>query len=134
MYHSSKKSRILKILNSKLFLIAGLFGLVLVSFGLYKIIHQRIQIKKETINLNEKIQELEKSNSELTHLIDYLNTNTYKEESARSQLGLKKPEEKVIVITKKPDSKPVDPPAPTNPEEQLIKSSNPLKWWLYFFE
>ena len=135
MYNDSRKSNLSKILNSRLFLLASLVILILVSFGLAKIIYRRLQIKKEIFSLDEKIQTLEKSNSNLVHLIDYLNTDTYKEESARTELGLKKPDETVVVIKDELNSNQTDmfPELVLN-ENKEPKLGNPQKWWNYFFK
>jgi len=132
MYNRPRQSFLTKLLDSKFFLVASLAILILVSFALFKIVYQRIQIKKEVNSLEEKIQTLEKNNLDLAHLIDYLNTDSFKEESARKELDLKKPEEKVVVITKK--DKPPKEENIENPENNKSLISNPQKWWQYFFE
>ena len=128
-----KNSSNSKILNSKLFFIVSLVVLVSINFGLFKIIYKRIQIKKEVSSLDEKIQTLEKSNTKLTHLIDYLNTDAFKEKTARSELGLKKPDEKVVVIVKQDSI--LQNPISNETSTSLSKiHTNPQKWWQYFFE
>jgi len=105
--------------------------LVLVGFALTKIIYRRLQIKKETTKLEQKIKDLEKNNFELTQLTDYLNTNAYKEKAARGELGLKKPDENVVVIIKEESTK-----TAIILDNNIIGEDtvpNHQKWWQYFF-
>jgi len=135
MYHHQRKTSTAKIINSKIFLIFTLLVLVGVSFGLFKIIYRRIQIKKEITAVEERIETLKNDSSNLVRLLDYLDTKTYKEETARVELGLKKPDETVVVITKKTDNTQLNQDIGLPLEEKKeIKISNPKKWWQYFFE
>ncbi len=147
MYHQSKKSLIFKTLNSKIFLLVALLILLAIGFGLAKIIIKHLQIKKEFSNLNKKIESLNENNNELSNLIDYLNTAAYQEETARQELGLRQPEEKVVVITKNnsaaadgPQSNPAvqnnsQPETPgQNAPPAADTISNPNKWLRYFFK
>ena len=135
MYHHQKKSSVAKIFNSRIFLILSLLVLCGVSFGLSKIIYRRIQIRKETTAVEKKIQSLEDSNLKLVHLLDYLDTNSYQEETARIELGYKKPGEKVIVITKESSNNQQNlETEPLQKKETISKISNSKKWWQYFFK
>ena len=136
MYHRPKKTSITKILSSQIFLVISLLVLAGVSFGLFKITYRRIQIKKEITAVEKKIQSLENNTLKLAHLLDYLNTSDYQEETARIELGFKKPDEKVIVITKKSGENQLDLTAELSLEKKETESkiSNPKKWWQYFFK
>ena len=135
MYHRQKKSSIIKTLNSQIFLVVSLLVLCAVSFGLFKITYRKIQIKKEISAIEQKIQSLENSGLKLVHLLDYLNTNSYQEETARIELGYKKPDEKVIVITKESNHNQQNLKTELLQEKEAeLKISNPKKWWRYFFK
>ncbi|MBU4332732.1 septum formation initiator family protein [Patescibacteria group bacterium] len=125
------------ILASKLFLFASLIFLILASLTLVRVVTRKMEVNREIAELENKINELEGRNIELTYLIDYLHTDTFEEESARLQLGLKKPGEEVVIISS---------PAATSLEMIQIQESmndtsepeveepyNPIKWWRYFF-
>lgn len=127
-----RDSQTSKILNSKLIFIIALIILLAICFGLSKIIYRRLQIKKEVNSLDKKIETLKQSHTELTHLQDYLNTDSFREKSARKELGLKKPDENVIVITKGLSS--LNSTSSNNSTTTNTKLSNPHKWWLYFFK
>lgn len=92
---------------------------------------KRYKINKEIYNLKKEIGELEKQNNEITQLIEYLNTLSFKEKEARIKLGLQKEGEKTIIIT--------SPYSELNSEkaellnEKESPSSNIFKWWKYFF-
>ncbi|NQU77207.1 septum formation initiator family protein [Candidatus Falkowbacteria bacterium] len=127
----NQDSRLKNFLSSKFFFIISLVVLVLVGFALTKIIYRRLQIKKETTKLEQKIKDLEKNNFELTQLTDYLNTNAYKEKAARGELGLKKPDENVVVIIKEESTK-----TAIILDNNIIGEDtvpNHQKWWQYFF-
>lgn len=130
-------SIIKKIFASKVFLAASLIVLVAASLALARVITRKLEINQEIANLENKIQNLENQNLELTDLINYLQTEEFEEEVARLQLGLKKPGEKVVVISpaatgsiefvQEPGTE--DTSADGDPD----KIPNPIKWWRYFF-
>jgi len=127
MYIQNRKKSASKFLNSKLIFVVSIVVLIAITFGLSKIIYKRIQVNKEISTLDQKITELEESNSELTNLIDYLNTDAFQEKTARTELGLRKPDENVAVIVKGAE---LNSAEEEDPQENL---SNPQKWLQYFF-
>ena len=81
-----------------------------------------------------KDKSLEKKNIELSDFIRYLDSESYAEKKARTELGLKSPDEKVIIVPKGSEEK-ID--AVDSPELQnnvpKVPESNMVKWWRYFF-
>ena len=104
---------------------------VILVFFLVSLSRQSIKyfsIKKEINNLEKEIKNLEEENLELTSSIEYFESDFYKEKEAREKMGLKKPDEKVIMI--------MAPKESAVAQEQKIKMSIPnlSKWWNYFFK
>lgn len=127
-----KRNKIKRFLPSRLFLIIGVAILVLFSVSLGKEVIRRYEVNKEIQTLEKEVAELEKQNTELADLIQYLNTNSFREKEARTKLGMAKAGEKVVVI---PNVEVAEETAaelvgaPDNVEEL----SNPERWFAYFF-
>ena len=70
----------------------------------------------------------------LADFIKYLDSESYAEKKARTELGLKRSDEKVIIVPKGSEEK-ID--TMDNKELQtnnsLAPKSNIVKWWKYFF-
>lgn len=128
---STKKGFIFKLIT-----FIGIIVLILVSIALGKEIYRRYQINQEIKTVKSEIETLQKKNKELQVLVDYLNSDSYKEIQARQNLGLQKPGEQAVAIEAAPttegaistgDSTKI---ATAEPTKNL---SNPEKWWKYFF-
>lgn len=126
-----KKTLKEKILTSRLLFGVMLAILSFIVFALSKEIIRRHQIDKEIEAMKKEIIDLEKENNELSSLLEYYNTETFKEKEARKRLGLMKEGEKAVAL----------PPTKENPAEEPKISedqknenlSNPQKWWNYIF-
>lgn len=113
--------------------IAGIFLVVVFVLGsaLSKEIYRGYEIKKETEDLKTQINAMQKDNYELSQLIQYYQTDQYKEEAARQQLNLKSDGEKVVMINNDNTNNAQAVQAATN--QQKNDSPNYVKWWNYFF-
>lgn len=98
---------------------------VLISLG--KVTIKRYTIKKEINELKAEAERLETANLKLTETLNYLQSDFFKEQEARTKLELQKPDEKVIVVTppKEPEKK---------IETQKNQESNWGRWWKYIFK
>lgn len=75
-----------------------LIGFVVVFvFWSIKPLFFRIEQKQEQLNLEKQLTQIKNENSQLQEQINYLKSNDYVEQKARS-LGLSKPDEEVIVV------------------------------------
>ena len=126
-----------RLFRSKLLIVLEIVVLFIFSSALAKEIIHKYQIEGEIKKLQEEFTQLEKNNIELSGLIGYFNSDTFKEEQARLKLGLQKPGESVIAVLG--DSTEIV----AEEEGQLIalagksereKLSNPQRWWNYFFK
>lgn len=86
---------------------------------------------RQLSRLRQAVSAEEARQKSLQDLLAYLSSPTFQEQQARLQLGLKQPNERVVIIPKES----VDPSA--NPDSQAAAAndtrSNPMKWWDYFF-
>jgi len=119
-------------LKTKLIFITSLIILLIIGFGLTKSWQRDSEVNQEITGLNSSIRDLEKDNLELKELVEYFNSDAYIEEKARIDLGLKKAEEKVVIVSNQREG------GVNNVEENFSRIntnnlSNPEKWWLYFF-
>ncbi len=109
-------------------LIGGLIFLIFISIGLSKEVLRRHQINKEIERVKKEIEDLEKKNQELSSLVDYLSTESFKEIQARRELGFQKEGETAISIQSKEEEG-----EEVKEGEQKEEISSSKKWWNYFF-
>lgn len=135
------KNFIKKLLSSKLFLFLIILVLIALTVSLLRESYRKYQLTKEINNLKSEIERLEGNNKQMANLMEYFKEESYLEKEARLKLNLKKPGEKVVILS----------PGSTEPTEgenmaEDSSSSNPInydnlnmetanywKWWEYFF-
>lgn len=99
--------------------------------GVVRELVSRYMINQEIEKVKSEINTLERKNKELSGLVEYLNTDAFKEIQARQNLGMQKDGETAVSIESLPDNA-------TN-EVELVNNndvkdkSNMEKWWQYFF-
>lgn len=128
MLYKRKRTFLERLGSMRFLLIGSLIFLIFISIGLSKEISRRYQINKEIEKIKKEIEDLEKKNQELSSMIDYLSTESFKEMQARKELGFQKPGETAISIQSKEEKG--EEVKKEEPEKEL---SNPKKWWNYFF-
>jgi cell division protein FtsB len=84
--------------SPKTFFLVFLLVLVAMSVPLAKNINNRKRINAEIKSLEAEIKLTENKNGELNKLISYLESDQYIEEQARTNMGLKKDGEEVVVL------------------------------------
>ena len=126
-----KKNIVEKIFSFKLFAIVGVFVIFFLGLNLGKEFYRKYQIQKEIDSLKGDISSLEKNNYKMSQLIEYYNTDEFKEAEIRKKLGVKKEGENVVVVR--------EAFADSNSDiiEKEIDNNKNLpnyrKWWNYFF-
>ena len=129
--YSTQISRSTKIILSVEFILLAYMFYVL-STSLYK----SYQIDKFIKSAEDENAKMEHANSLLAEDYEYYKSDAYKEKIIKQNLGLIRPGEEVIVLTKD------DKVAFLTPEEQAVKlnkdryqaMSNPKKWFIFFFD
>lgn len=118
------------ILSVEFILLAYMFYVL--STSLYK----SYQIDKFIKSAEDENAKMERANSLLSEDYEYYKSDAYKEKIIKQNLGLIRPGEEVIVLTKD------DKVAFLTPEEQAVRlnkdryqsTSNPKKWFIFFFD
>ena len=87
---------------------------------------QKKEVDNEIKSLEQKAEQIRKDNQELSQLINYLNTDEYKEKAAREKLNLKKEGEQVVALPK-------DSEFELSQQSNSEPVTNRQKWFDYFF-
>ncbi|MDP2684712.1 MAG: septum formation initiator family protein [bacterium] len=125
-----------RLFKSKLLIVAEIIVLVFFSSALAQEIIRKYQVQGEVDKLQQELNDLEQKNIELSGLIEYFDSESYKEEQARLQLGLQKPGEQVVAVLG--DSTENETEIINKKEKLAINIednfTNPQRWWNYFFD
>ncbi len=122
-----------RVLSSKLFLFFGVIvlGFLIFSFG-KKFLESR-EIDREIKATEDEIVMLEAKDDELQSFLSFLSTDAFLEQEARLKFNLQKPGESVVIVpgtgVGSGDSEVAKEVAADDQN-----SSNPKKWWNYFFK
>lgn len=98
MYQKDKKSKVSPSLIQIVLTIVSLALIIGLSIPLSKKLKKQYSVNKEIKTLKEEIEQANTKNSELKKFIEYLNSDQYIEEKARTNLNYKNQDEKVIVV------------------------------------
>lgn len=113
-----------------IFFFGGVVLLVIIAVSFTKDFLRSRKVNQEIHALENELLGLENKNIELNNLIKYFDSEVYAEKKARTELGLKKPGESVVVIPKIENEENLQKSQPEN----AIQDSNIVKWWKYFFQ
>jgi cell division protein FtsB len=130
--YKKKKKFISKILSFRVFVVAGILIIIFLGSALGKEMYREYQIRKEIDSLKSDIEALEKNNYKLSQLVEYYETDEYREAEARKKLNLKKEGENVVII--KPSPLSIERDDFEEKADQDNNLPNYKKWWNYFFE
>ncbi len=129
MENTRQNSSLRRFFESRLFLIFAIPITILVIFGFLRSYYSGYKINQEIAELENEIKNLERKKIESMELLDYVLSDSFVEEKARTELNLKKPGEKVLVLNAGHASKNINNIEDTNNRQEL---SNPIKWLYYF--
>lgn len=120
---------------SKVILIPAIIIIILVLVAVTRETYKKNQIQKEIDILQEKAKQINKENLKIQEKITYFESKEYQEKEAKDKLSLQNPDENVVII--KPgitkETKIEEIARAFVPKEEQ-KTSNPIKWWRYFFK
>lgn len=124
-----------------------------IIFLLVRSVWQNWSLRQSIHQLNEQIAILEQNKNDLNNLIVYYRSDSFKELEARKKLGMKKPDEKMVILpvsSSNPTSSAVageSVSSPNNFPDEVKKeqesfnfkkenssNSNWYLWWRYFTE
>ncbi len=103
--------------------------IIAIIFPLIKTVSQRQAVDREIAELKAENDAYRDKNEGLRNMIEYLQSDANLEEQARLNLGLKKPNEEVVVVTRKA--------APLEIKTAAVDDSRTANWdrWVaYFFK
>jgi cell division protein FtsB len=125
-------SVIKRIVKNRIFV--GLAMIAVVALATVEIRQLRIQlqVQSEIAELTRQAELLQKENTELQKLSDYLKTEDYVEKAAREQLNKKREGEYVYSFSETQPSTESEIILNQN-SNPVSPTSNPYKWWGYFF-
>lgn len=130
MTSKSTESKIRRFFASRLFLLVILAIISMVALSYARAYYQHYKIQKEIESLQEEIQFLQKKKLESIEILNYVTSNTFVEEKARTELNKKKPGENVLFIEQ--DTTVVENATEETAQEGRQDRSNPVKWLYYF--
>ncbi|MFH1286838.1 MAG: septum formation initiator family protein [Candidatus Magasanikbacteria bacterium] len=131
MERRSKEKTTRKFYKTKVFLLVVFLGAIFVAISYIRGYYQDYKIKQEIKYLKEEVRTLESKKIESLAILEYVMSDTFIEEKARTELNLKKPGEHVAFISSDGDNvSRVDSNFYQEKKEDL---NNPTKWWYYFF-
>ena len=113
-----------------IFFCGGVVLLVVIAVSFTKDFMRSRKVNQEIQALEDELSGLENKNIELNNLIKYFDSEVYAEKKARTELGLKKPGESVVIIPKNENEKNLQ----IELSDNSVKDSNVVKWWKYFFQ
>ncbi|MBH41896.1 MAG: hypothetical protein CL685_04235 [Candidatus Magasanikbacteria bacterium] len=132
MPNRKKQTFVTRFFSSKLFLFVGFFVILILALNFVRGYYQKYKVDQEILQLKEEISLLERKKIESMEILEYVSSEAFVEEKARTELNMKKEGEKVIyikqgsVVEKKSNQK----KEAYNTIGQNV--SNPVKWWYYF--
>lgn len=120
--------RVRRFFQSRLFWLVTVPLLILALIGLGRAYYQDYQVAQEIRALQDQVSQLQKKKIESAALLSYVMSPDFVEERGRTELNLKKPGERVLVI---PQEHRVTGTVANDPLPES-KASNPVRWWYYF--
>jgi cell division protein FtsB len=125
------KNRI-HILRSKTVLVFEVLIVLFLAFSVTKEIVRRKDVQSEIGRLDQQIGQLEQQNIRLADVLKEMTTDNYAEKEARRKLDLQKPGETVILLPQADQNQLLVTESANNATAEK-KSTNPEKWWAFFF-
>lgn len=111
--------------------IVGLVILVGLGVALSRDVIRKTRIRKEVTALENNIGQLERRNEELSGLIEYFQSDTFKNREAREKLNVQIPGERVIEV-QQPEVT-AEKKAVQQELASITPKNNWRRWWLYLF-
>lgn len=124
------------IIKSKTFIVLGSLIFIFLIVIITRQLIERHQINSEIAQLQKQASDLQKKSNDLQNFISYLNTDDYKEKTARNQLNLQKNGEFVYSFADQGNSNASPDISQAQPNNLISEQSNvsdSRKWWNYFF-
>ncbi len=131
MTRNPQTSSLRRFFTSRLFLVLIFVVITLIIFGSIRTYYQDYKVKQEIASLQGEVDRLQKKKFQSMELLEYVTSNAFVEEKARTELNLKKPGEHVLIIPSAQKDVEVKKNISQNADSGQ-NLSNPIKWWYYF--
>lgn len=129
----NQENFIKRFFSSYLFLFASVIVAAMVMFSYGRTYYQDYQVRQEIKRLQEDASKLETKKIELLEALRYVQSSSFVEEKARTELNMAKVGEKTLIIQS--TTNPAIHDRQTNKTVLNLKSvSNYKKWWNLFME
>lgn len=120
-----------KFFASRTFLTIALIVVSFFAFGFARAYYQDYKVKQEIRELESQVAQLEKKKIESIEILEYVKSDAYVEDQARTELNMKESGEQVVYV------KDVDGGQGKNSQKSEESESghllsNPIKWVYYF--
>jgi cell division protein FtsB len=115
--------------KSAILVLAVIVGALTIAVG--QEFARRLSIRQDQQRLSRQIAELESRQDELTGLLDRLKSESFQERQARLKLNLQRPGETTIIVSE--DGTSSETTTGVHPAPTAEPTSNPVKWWRFFF-
>lgn len=126
---AKEENKVKRVIRSRWFLVIALVIAVFFAFIFARAYYQDYKVRQDIESMKEEIKNLETKKIDLLNLYDYVISEDFVEEKARTELNMKQPGESVIILDNvDKDNKKTE----LNTEEDKHLLSNPIKWWYYF--
>ena len=117
-----------RFLGSRLFLVVLLLIAVFIALSFARAYYTDYTVRQEISRLEREIDQLETKKIESLEILDYVATDTFVEDTARTELNLKRPGEHVVIV----QDLDLGSQGDETTEKDIQGLNNPAKWWYYF--
>ena len=127
----SKNERWKQIFYSRWFLLVLFCLAILLIFSYIRAYYQEYKVRSEIDTLHEEVRGLEAKKLETMEVYKYVQSQSFVEEKARTELNLLKPGEKMAIIPSSSSTNSIGQPEPDLVKWSNVKNS--IKWFKFFF-
>jgi len=115
------------LMSQRFLAIVFLVMIVAIAFPLIRSVSQRRMVEQEIADMKKDNEAYRNKSQELKEMIDYLQSDISLEEQARLNLGLKKPNELVVVVNRQKSTE--------TSSSTVIEDSRVANWsrWINYF-
>ncbi|MDA3815633.1 MAG: septum formation initiator family protein [Patescibacteria group bacterium] len=125
------KKFFLKDFGFRFLIILGVCLLFFIVFKYSKEAYKQKTVNREIAELQAEIDKLNQDNKNLQGLIEYFQTDDFKEKETKDKLNLVKEGERLVLIKEK--EIPVETVEEDREVEVTVNRPNYYHWWYYFF-
>ena len=126
------KSPFERVILSRWFLFCLLGIAIIIAVGYARAYYEDYQVRQEVQGLQQEFNKLEKKKFASLELLNYVKSDAFVEEKARTEFNLKKPGENILAIPADTSGKANLPPIMNDKQDNSQPLNNAWKWWYYF--